>query len=96
MLSSAGRPLWIHVISGFFPAHFYIGSENPYVSGMGIYEGLYWMQKRAFRVLSVLREEGCFDEAQKLLGFTRFRQAGNRRRHIGAKGGDGFRVSRDE
>jgi hypothetical protein len=41
MSSSAGRPLWIYVISGFFSVHFYIGSETPYVSGMGIYEGLY-------------------------------------------------------
>jgi len=96
ILKAADRPLWINVIAGFFSAHFYIGSEKSYVSGMGIYEGLYWMQNRTFRALSVLLEEGCFDVIQKLIGFTRFRQIGNQRRRIGAKGGEGFRVSSDE
>lgn len=96
MLNAAGRPLWIYVMAGLFLAHFYIGSEKLYVRGMGIYEGLYWMLKRTFRALSVLLEEGCFDVVQKLIGVTRFRQTGNQRRRIGAKGGEGFRVSRDE
>ncbi|RON13581.1 hypothetical protein BK662_21950 [Pseudomonas frederiksbergensis] len=96
MLNAAGRPLWIYVIAGLLSAHFYIGSEKLYVSGMGIYEGLYWMQKRTFRTLSILLEEGCFDAVQKLIGFTRFRQIGNQRRRIGAKGREGFRVSSDE
>jgi hypothetical protein len=96
MLKTAGRPLWIYVIAGFFQVHFYVGSKKLYVSGMAIYEGLYWMQKRTFRVLSVLLEEGCFDVVQKRVGFTRFRQIGNQRRRIGAKGREGFRISSDE
>ena len=70
--------------------------KNYTSGGMGIYEGLYWMQKRTFRALSILLEEGCFDVAQKLIGITRFWQVGNQRRRIGAKGGEGFRISRDE
>jgi hypothetical protein len=96
MLNAAGRPLWIYVMAGWFSAHFYIGSEKLYVRGMGIYEGLYWMQNRTFRALSILLEEGCFDVVQKLTGITRFWQVGNQRRRIGAKGGEGFRISRDE